>query len=115
VHELLAELTREAVLRVGSDGFRFAHDDVQTTLYAELDSKERALSHTRLAEEIAAGRPTEPGDQLRASLHFLRAGDTARCHQMLKPVGESYRSGSTSTLITTAPLIEEIYLLLKQQ
>ncbi|MEY4508059.1 MAG: hypothetical protein RLZZ450_181 [Pseudomonadota bacterium] len=113
VPELLAELEHEGVLRSSNDGFRFAHEEVQRTLHDELDEKARARSHLRLAEQVAAASDGDNLEHMRAALHFMRAGDTPRGFAMFQRVVEYYAHGDMRGLSSTAPLMEEVYQILR--
>ncbi|MDB4986437.1 MAG: diguanylate cyclase, partial [Myxococcaceae bacterium] len=115
VRELLAELEREGVLRVGASGYRFAHDTVQAALATELAEPERKAAHLRLGTRLAA---TSAGDvfvELDAAVHLLRGGDLPRAYAHLKSAVAFYGRGDLSSLNRTAPLLEESYRLLRER
>jgi hypothetical protein len=112
-NELLTELEREGMLRSSHDGLRFVHDEVQRALHDELDDAGRARAHLRLAEEVARTCEGDSRDQVRACLHFMRAGDMRRGFAMLRPVVACFASGDMRAMTGSAPLCEEVYEILR--
>jgi predicted Ser/Thr protein kinase len=114
VHEMLAELDREGVLRATAGGHRFAHGEVQAAVYAELPEATRKLSHLRLGEAVAAVSDADVLLQLSACLHFMRGGDLKRGYVELAKVIAFYRLGDMATLRVAAPLLEQVLVLQRE-
>ncbi len=114
VRALLAELQRERVLRGESAGFLPTHADLGEALYGEVSPAERQRVHERLGRELARGQNEQNSvDALRASAHFVRAGDLPRAYTLLKLALEVYISGETTRIAHDASLVEEVYTLLR--
>jgi predicted Ser/Thr protein kinase len=114
VRELVSELEREGVLRaLGPGEHRFAHEEVQSALYRELADDARATSHRQLGEVLAATHEEDGVQQLRSSVHFLRAGDLRRGHAQLHHVYDYFERGDMSRMRVAAPLLEQAYDLLR--
>lgn len=115
VHELLAELIEEGVLRAVPSGYRFSHGQVQAALYAELDAPGRRRAHFALGCTVAAATDVGPLETVRASVHFLRADNLERGYEQLRAFMIYFESGDMSPLQTTATLLEEAHSLLREQ
>lgn len=115
VRERLAELERAGVLHGSGDTHRFAHEDIRAELVLELDTRERAGAHARLGACLAATSQDDIHDVLRACAHFFRAGDSTRGYAQLRVVIRHYAHGDLHTLRSTAPLVEQVYLLLRER
>jgi hypothetical protein len=113
VDELLTELEREGVLRSSQDGFRFLHEEVQSALHDELDGEGRARAHLSLAMEVARTSDGDCVQQLRACLHFMRAGDMRRGFAMFQRVVVYFATGDMRGMRSVAPLCEEVYTILR--
>lgn len=112
-NDLLAELEREGVLRSSNDGLRFVHGEVQRALHDELDDAGRERSHLRLAEELTRTCEGDCREQVRACLHFMRAGDMRRGYAVLRPAVARFASGDMRGMRGSAPLCEEVYEVLR--
>jgi hypothetical protein len=111
--DLLLELTREHVLSTSAAGYKFAHEDVRAVLYTQLDSAVHEQTHLRLAQAIEASEPSEPGELLRGSVHYLRGGEVLGAHRLKLLALRFYaQGGDVTTLRSTGKLFEELYELL---
>lgn len=115
----LGELVHAQVLRESGDSYRFAHPSLRDALHAELSASERARVHLAFGSAIAKPGADEV-QMLRASLHFLRAGqierrehDVARAEAILLEVGERLMEKGVDTVGACAPMFEQAVSLLE--
>lgn len=111
----LAELQRLGVLRESERGYRFAHEEVRSALYGELEPEQQRQAHLALARAMLSTAPSEPRERLQASVHFLRGGDPTEGMRLLRSVRAHYAAGDLSTLDTITPLLEEVLSLLSER
>ncbi|MFT3925343.1 MAG: protein kinase [Myxococcales bacterium] len=108
----LSELVETQVLRNASGKYRFAHPLLRDHLHAELPDAERRRVHLALGAALASGAAGDDVQQLRASLHFLRAGDVARGEALLLECGNRMLDRGVESVGEAAPMFDEAVTLL---
>ena len=83
---LMEATRRELMARRSSASYRFSHDKVRETLYAELDPLARSRLHARAAELIA-GR-AGPADAALVAYHYMRGPDPRQARPFLIAAGD---------------------------
>ena len=110
----LAELQRQGVLNAVEGEFRFVDEEVRAALYDELSPTEREAIHVALAKTVLGGAGSDkPIEKLRAAVHFLRGGQATTARALLQDAEAQYAAGDISLLSGAAPLLEQLYTLLR--
>ena len=104
---LLEALVQQGILSRLDQGLRIAHPALRDALYAELAPSERIRVHRIIGAHLEETASCDHVQELRASVHFLRAGDIPRGEMLLLRAGKHHTRAVVENLRTTAPMHED--------